>query len=89
MLRRPPSLPIFAALLPINLEINENAPEICNESFQVGGDINDFNDPPILIVVIDNKIRVKRKHYALITKTFLNCPTSVLFVRETLNKTVM
>ena len=42
----------------------------CNESFQVGGDINDFNDPPILIVVIDNKIRGKRKHYALITKAF-------------------
>ena len=61
MLRRPPSLPIFAALLPINLEINESAPEICNESSQVGGDINDFNDPPILIVVIDNTIRVKRK----------------------------
>ena len=76
MLRRHPSLPIFAALLPINLEINESAPEICNESFQVEGDIN---DPPILIVVIDYKIRVKRKHYALITKTFLNCLMSVLF----------
>ena len=29
---------------------------------KLGGDINDFNDPPILIVVIDNKIRVKWKH---------------------------
>ena len=79
MLLRAPPLPISSALLPINLEINESAPEICNESFQVGGDINDFNDPPILIVVIDYKIRVKRKHYALITKTFLNCLMSVLF----------
>ena len=58
MLRRAPPLPISCVLLPINLEINESAPEICNESFHVGGDIN---DPPILIVVIDNKIRVKRK----------------------------
>ena len=79
MLRRPPSLPIFAALLPINLEINENAPEICNESFQVGGDINDFNDPPILIVVIDNKIRAKQKHCASITKAFLNGLMSAVF----------
>ena len=85
MLRRSPSLPIFAALLPINLEINESAPEICNESFQVGGDINDFNDPPILIVVNPGKT----KTLCINNKSILKWPNVCFFlVRETLNKKV-